>query len=162
MRPHFKLSACCGLAFILSACGSSTDEVGEFKNDWAGNEIKIEALRDPDVAGVVCHLAHFDRGFWDRIGKGNWFENPSNSSISCHRTGPIDLDTIRTSKSGEEVFTQKQSLIFKNLAVRRILDTQNQTLIYVSYSRKPIDGSAKMSLSTIPLMQGELSANADN
>ena len=59
---------------------------------------------------------------------------------------PIDLD-----KSGEEVFDQNQSLIFKQLAVRRIYDADSDSLMYVSYSRKIVDGSAKMSLSTVPL-----------
>ena len=56
------------LAGTLAACGGS-DEVGEFKNDWLGNEIKIRQLQDRKVEGVVCHLSYFDRGVWDRIGK---------------------------------------------------------------------------------------------
>jgi CreA protein len=143
---------CLALMFAaLSACGGGAKEVGEFKNDWSGNEIKITQLADPKVQGVVCHLAHFDRGFWDRIGKGNWFENPSNSSISCLQTGPVVIGRIDLDKSGEEVFDQNQSLIFKQLAVRRIYDADTDSLMYVSFSRKIVDGSAKMSLSTVPL-----------
>lgn len=138
-------------AASLTACGGDDNEVGEFKNDWLGNEIKIEALRDSDIPGVVCHLTHFDRGVWDRIGKGNWFEDPSNSSISCQRSGPIDISDVRRNKSGEEIFNQRQSLVFKQMSVRRVVDLDNNTLLYVSYSRRPVEGSAKMSLSTIPL-----------
>ncbi|MAK59767.1 MAG: CREA protein [Ponticaulis sp.] len=138
------------VALILSACGGK-DEVGEFKNDWLGNEIKIRQLTDRKVEGVVCHLAYFDRGVWDRIGKGNWFENPSNSSISCLQSGPITVGNIDLDKSGEEVFDQSQSLVFKQLAVRRIYDENTDSLMYVSFTRKPVDGSAKMSLSTVPL-----------
>lgn len=139
--------------FALAACGGAGqhEEVGEFKNDLIGNEIKLEALKDPKVAGVTCHLSYFDRAVWDRLAKGNWFENPSNSSIACRQTGPITIGAIDLDKSGEEVFSQSQSLIFKELAVRRIYDAANNTLIYVSFSRKPIDGSAKMAISTISL-----------
>lgn len=149
-----------GLAafLFLAACGGGSDEVGEFKNDWLGNEIKIDAVQDPDIAGVICHVAHFDRGFWDRIGKGNWFENPSNSSIDCERSGPIDLNTAKLRKSGEEVFSQKQSLFFKQMSVRRIIDLQNNAILYISYSRKPVDGSAKMSLSVVALTPEESAA----
>ena len=141
-----------GAALIaLAACGTGNREVGEFKNDWLGNEIKINQLTDPKIEGVVCHLAYFDRGVWDRIGKGNWFENPSNSSISCLQSGPIKVGKIDMDRSGEEVFDQNQSLIFKQLAVRRIYDASSDSLMYVSFSRKPIEGSAKMSLSTVPL-----------
>ena len=137
---------------LLAACGRSAHtEVGEIKNDFAGNEIKLEALKDPKVEGVTCHFSWFDRGFWDRAAKGNWFENPSNSSIACRQTGPIKIGAIDLDKNGEEVFSQKQSLIFKSLAVRRVYDAQNNTLIYVAYSRKPVDGSAKMSISSVAL-----------
>lgn len=138
--------------FLLAACGKgSNTEVGEFKNDFAGNEIKVQALADPKVAGVTCHLSHFDRGFWDRVAKGNWFEDPSNASIACRQTGPISMGDIDLDKNGEEVFSQRISLVFKSIAVRRIYDTENNTLIYVVYSRRPIEGSAKMSISTISL-----------
>lgn len=137
---------------LFSACGSGQhEEVGEFKNDLIGNEIKLEALKDPKVDGVTCHLSYFDRAIWDRLAKGAWFENPSNSSIACRQTGPIAIGDIDLDKSGEEVFSQQQSLIFKQLAVRRIYDAANNTLIYVAYTRKPVEGSAKMSISSISL-----------
>lgn len=138
-------------AALLAACGRSETEVGEFKNDWVGNEIKVEALSDPKVEGVTCHLTHFDRGFWDRVAKGNWFEDPSNASIACRQTGPIVIGAIDLDAGGEEVFSQRISLVFKSMAVRRIYDARNRTLIYVVYSRRPVEGSAKMAVSTIAL-----------
>lgn len=146
-----KLVLSIPFAFI-AACGAGQhEEVGEFKNDLIGNEIKLEALKDPKVDGVTCHLSYFDRGFWDRAAKGNWFENPSNSSIACRQTGPIVIGDIDLDRSGEEVFSQQQSLIFKQLAVRRIYDAANNTLIYVAFTRRPVEGSAKMSISSISL-----------
>lgn len=138
------------LLLFLAACGNDS-EVGEFKNDWLGNEIKVEGLKDPKVQGVTCHMSHFDRGFWDRVSKGNWFEDPSNASIACRQTGPIVIGNIDLDKSGERLFNQKQSLIFKVITVRRIYDATNDTLLYVVYSTKPVDGSAKMGISTISL-----------
>jgi len=132
---------------LLTACGGR-GEVAEINNDWTGNEIKIEAFQDDDVKGVTCHMAHFDRGVLDRLSKGDWFENPSNGSISCGITGPVVIGKISKRKGGEEVFRQRQSLIFKKLAVRRIYDAENETLIYLVYSRKVVDGSAKMSIAT--------------
>lgn len=151
MHLPVKTAITAATALFLAACGGGENEVGEFKNDFAGNEIKVEALADPKVAGVTCHLTHFDRGFWDRMAKGNWFENPSNASIACRQTGPIAIGDIDLDKGGEEVFTQRMSLVFKTLAVRRIYDAENQTLVYVVYSRRPIEGSAKMAVSTVAL-----------
>ena len=96
-------------------------------------------------------MAHFDRGVLDRLTKGDWFENPSNGSISCGVTGPVTIGDISLKKGGEQVFSQKQSLIFKTLAVRRVYDAENDSLIYLVYSRKIVDGSAKMSIATVPL-----------
>ncbi len=147
----FRLAGVILIATVAASCGRNENEVGEFKNDFVGNEIKIQALSDPKVTGVTCHLTHFDRGFWDRVAKGNWFEDPSNASIACRQTGEIKIGEIDFDKSGEEVFSQRMSLVFKSIAVRRIFDAENNTLVYVVYSRKPVEGSAKMSVSTISL-----------
>ena len=105
----------------------------------------------PGVEGVTCHVSYFDRGIIDRLQKGNWFEDPSDSSISCRQTGPISIGDIDLSEDGEEVFKQGISLIWKKQVVNRIYDKANDTLIYLSHSRQVQDGSAKMSISTVPL-----------
>jgi CreA protein len=46
------------------------------------------------------------------------------------------IDTIETDEDGEEMFSQRQSLIFKVLAVRRVYDRADETLIYLSFSRQ--------------------------
>ena len=136
---------------LLLAAPAAAEQVGEIGTDWTGNDIVIEAIADPGVQGVTCHLTYFDRGILDRLWQGNWFEDPSNSSISCRRTGPIVIGPIETDANGEEIFGQRQSLIFKWLTVRRIYDRANDTLIYVSFSRQIKEGSAKMAVSTVPL-----------
>jgi CreA protein len=127
------------------------EEVGSFTNDWTGNGIVVEAIEDPGVEGVTCHIAHFSRGFLDRLSKGNWFEDPSNNSISCRQTGPIAIGKIVKGTDGEEVFSERKSLIFKSIGVRRIYDEKNNTLVYVIYSRQVSDASAKMAISSVAL-----------
>ncbi|GGB02207.1 CreA family protein [Allosediminivita pacifica] len=139
------------LALALCATPALSEEVGEIGVDWVGNDIKIEAIADPDVEGVTCHIAYFDRGFIDRLSKGNWFEDPSNASIACRQTGPITVGDIDRSEGGEDVFRTSRSLVFKSLRVKRIWDEANQTLIYVSHAAELADGSAKVAISTVPL-----------
>jgi CreA protein len=127
------------------------DEVGSFTNDWTGNGIVVDAIEDPGIQGVTCHLARFSRGVLDRLTKGNWFEDPSNASIACRQTGPIAIGKIEKGPKGEEVFSERLSLIFKSLGVRRIYDEKHQTLVYVVYSRQVKDASAKMAVSTVAL-----------
>ena len=141
---------------VASSAAARAEEVGSFRNDWTGNSIVVDAINDPKVQGVTCHITHFDRSLIDRLSKGNWFVDPSNSSIACRQTGPIVIGDIDMSKHGEEVFAERLSLIFKSLAVRRIYDKKNETLIYVIYSRQVKDASAKMSISTVPLFRNDV------
>jgi len=143
-------AALVGLVCAMGAAGQA-EEVGKVDVDWLGNDIIIEAIADPDVKGVTCHVSYFERGLIDRLQKGNWFEDPSNSSISCRQTGPITLGDIDRSDEGETVFSERRSIILKTLKIKRIYDAENNTLIYISHARDVQDGSAKMSMSTVPL-----------
>lgn len=149
------------LTLFAAISQAGADDVGRFRNDWTGNGIVVEAVADPKVQGVTCHISRFSRGVIDRLSKGNWFVDPSNSSIACHQTGPITISDIDTSMSGEEVFSERLSLIFKSLAVRRIYDRKNKALIYVIYSRQVKDASAKMSIATVPLYGREVNWAGD-
>jgi CreA protein len=125
--------------------------VGKVGVDWVGNDIVVEAVTDPDVKGITCHVTYFDRSIIDRLSKGNWFEDPSNNSIACRQTGPIEIGDIDLSEEGEEVFREGLSIIWKSLVVNRIYDKENDTLIYLAHSRQVVEGSAKMAISTVPL-----------
>ena len=135
----------------LAALPASAETVGKVGVDWIGNDIYIDAVTDPKVSGVTCHVTYFDRSVIDRLKKGNWFEDPSNNAISCQQTGPITIGDIETDREGEEVFKSGLSLIWKSLIVTRIYDKKNDTLIYLAHSRELTEGSAKMSISTGPL-----------
>ena len=150
------LPAWLALLALVWAASAGAEEVGSFSNDWMGNDIVVEAIPDPEVQGVTCHVTHFERGMLDRLTKGNWFEDPSNASIACRQTGPIVIGDIERDDEGEEVFDQRKSLIFKHLAVRRIFDETNDTLVYVIYSRQVTEGSAKMAISTVALYGTEV------
>ncbi|QFS82156.1 hypothetical protein FIU97_05135 [Roseivivax sp. THAF40] len=139
------------LALTCAPLLASAEQVGEIGVDWVGNDIVVEAIRDPDVAGVTCHIAYFERGLIDRLSKGNWFEDPSNASIACRQTGPIEIGEIDRSEAGEDVFRTSRSIILKSLRVKRIFDEANQTLIYVAHAAELTDGSAKVAISTVPL-----------
>lgn len=135
----------------IAAAPAIAEVVGKVGVDWIGNDIIVEAVPDPQVKGVTCHVTYFDRSVIDRLRNGNWFEDPSNSSIACRQTGPVEIGDIELGKGGEEVFRQGRSLIWKDLLVKRIYDKTNDTLIYLAHSRQVVEGSAKMAISTVPL-----------
>lgn len=134
---------------LLSAAPAMAEQVGKVGVDWAGNDIIVEAIADPKVQGVTCHLAYFDRSVIDRLRQGNWFEDPSNSAIECSQTGPIVIGDIARGPRGEDVFRESRSLFFKSLRVKRIYDEQNRVLIYLAHANEITEGSAKMAISTV-------------
>lgn len=141
------------LSGLLSVISSQTmaEQVGEVGVDWLGNDIVIDAVADPGVSGVTCHVAYFERGLVDRLKNGNWFEDPSNASIACRQTGAVVINDIELDEGGEEIFKRSRSIVWKKLVIKRIYDQANNTLIYLAHSRQVQDGSAKMSISTVPL-----------
>ena len=150
MNRLAAIAATAAVAVTLAACGDSR-EVGNVGVDWTGNDISIDAVADPEVAGVTCHLAYFNRSFIDRVSQGNWFEDPSYSALDCSVTGPITIGDINTRAGGEEIFKEGRSLIWKSLRVTRVYDQANNSLIYLAHAKEIQQGSGKMSLSVIPL-----------
>lgn len=148
--PRLRTTVAAGL-MTLCAMPAAAETVGKVGVDWIGNDIYVDAVSDPGVSGVTCHVTYFDRSVIDRLKKGNWFEDPSNNAISCQQTGPITIGDIELDREGEEVFKSGLSLIWKSLIVTRIYDKKNDTLIYLAHSRELTEGSAKMSISTVPL-----------
>ena len=140
------------LVVLLAACGKdNTTDVGKIGVDWTGNDINVEAVEDPDIKGVVCHVAYFNRSLIDRLQQGNWFEDPSYSAIDCSASGAITVGNISTSQGGDDIFKQQRSLIWKSLRVTRVYDKANNSLIYVAHAREVQLGSGKMSLSVVAL-----------
>lgn len=161
MNPFTRVFALPLTAIVLSvgafsATPSRAEQVGEVGVDWIGNDIIIDAVADPEISGVTCHVAYFDRGMLDRLKNGNWFEDPSNASIACRQTGPLAIGDIDLDEDGEEIFKESRSLVWKKLVVNRLYDKANNTLIYLVHSRQVQDGSAKMAISTVPLYGQEV------
>lgn len=156
-----RAPALAALLAALAAAPAAAEQVGQVGVDWIGNDIIVEALEDPEVEGVTCHIAYFERSVIDRLSQGNWFEDPSNASIACRQTGPIRLGDIERSAGGEEVFREGRSLVFKSLRVKRIFDENNQTLVYLVHAREVAQGSAKMAISTVPLWGTDAYAGPD-
>ena len=141
MRPLF----CILLTLMLVGCDSN--EVGDVSlGVFTTKDIKLDAFTDPVVTGVTCHVSSIEANLD--------FSDPSDSAIACRQTGPITSEMIAQidkSKNGEVLFTKSKSIFFKAMKIRRILDVENETLMYLAYSTKETSGSFKHSLSTVPL-----------
>ena len=147
--PSFLIS--CLLLFFFSSPKVSAEIIGEvstaFKLLGPNHKILIEAFDDPKVKGVSCHLSRAKTG--GIKGAVGLAEDRSDASLACRQTGPISFKVKL--KQGEKVFTKKASLIFKTIQVVRFYDTKRNTLVYLVYSDRLIDGSPKNSISTVPI-----------
>jgi len=141
-------------AALLAALSSpvAAEEIGcvstTFKILGPNDKICISSFKDPKVDGVVCHVSRARTG--GVTGAIGLAEDTSDASIACRQVGPISIRGDL--EDSEEVFRENRSWLFKKLQVVRFYDKPNNTLVYLSYSDKIIDGSPKNAISTVPIM----------
>jgi hypothetical protein len=67
--------------------------------------LRVESFDDPKVKGVTLYLTNFERPLTERLQK-DFFSDPSASSLTCIRSGPLSIaDNIGTGTSGEVRFS---------------------------------------------------------
>lgn len=149
---RWLLASLFGTALTLPPLPAHTQEVGSVDTafQWLGpnHKIVVEAFDDPKIGGVTCYVSRSRTG--GIKGGLGLAEETSDASIACRQVGPINVK--EKLKNGEEVFTESRSLLFKKMRVVRFLDQPRNTLVYLVYSDKLIDGSPKNSLSAVPMM----------
>lgn len=98
--------------------------------------LQVESFEDPKIKGVTLYVSNFQRPLTERLQK-DFFNDPSSASVGCAKTGPVSVaDNIAVGKSGEQVFDEKKSLMFKSLRVQRIYDKEKNTAVYVSFNTR--------------------------
>ena len=148
-----KLAGLLLAGLMLGAGPAAAEEVGCVSTTFrmlgmANDRICVSSFRDPKVEGVVCHVSRARTG--GISGAVGLAEDTSDASIACRQIGPIAIKG--NLKDGEDVFAESRSWLFKKLQVVRFHDKPNNTLVYLSYSDKLIDGSPKNAISTVPIM----------
>ncbi|MGA4448432.1 CreA family protein [Ectopseudomonas chengduensis] len=117
---------------------------------WVGpnDKIVVEAFDDPKVSGVTCYLSRAKTG--GVKGGLGLAEDRAEASIACRQVGPIAFKG--TLKDGEEVFKERTSLVFKTMQVVRFFDAKRNTLVYLVYSDRVIEGSPQNAVTAIPIL----------
>ena len=140
------------LALLLAPSVAQAEKIGEvstvFKLIGANDKIVVEAFDDPKVAGVTCYLSRAKTG--GVSGSLGLAEDRAEASIACRQVGPIHFKGEL--KEGEEVFRERTSLVFKTMQVVRFFDQKRNTLVYLVYSDKVIEGSPQNAVTAIPIM----------
>ena len=145
-----------GLALLLSACGqASSEEIGAvdtvFKFIGPDHKIVVDAYDDPKVTGVTCYVSRAKTG--GIKGAFGLAEDKAEASIACRQTGIITFQGKPLDKQ-EEMFSERISLVFKKLRVVRMVDTKRNTLVYLTYSDRVIEGSPQNSVTAVSVPAG--------
>lgn len=143
-------TALLGLAFLpLLATADTIGEVSTvFKFLGPNDRIVVEAFDDPKVEGVTCYLSRAKTG--GVKGGLGLAEDRAEASIACRQVGPIRF--AQPLKDGEEVFKERTSLVFKTMQVVRFFDEKRNTLVYLVYSDRIIEGSPQNAVTAIPIL----------
>ncbi len=141
------------LAAVTTICcaGSVRSEpIGDvdtaFKLIGPDHKIVVDAYDDPKVAGVTCYVSRAKTG--GISGALGLAEDKAEASIACRQVGPISFAT-KTLDDREEMFNERISLVFKRLRVVRMIDRKRNTLVYLTYSDRLVDGSPQNSVTAV-------------
>ncbi len=139
-------------ALLAAGCGACFAEpIGEvdtaFKLIGPDHKIVVDAYDDPKVAGVTCYVSRAKTG--GVKGALGLAEDKAEASIACRQIGPISFTSPVADR--EEVLTERQSILFKRLRVVRMVDRARNTLVYLTYSDRLVDGSPKNSVTVVPV-----------
>ncbi len=144
---HLWLSAC-ALA-LLWAGAVRAEAVGEvdtvFKLIGPDHKIVVDAYDDPRVGGVACYVSRAKTG--GIKGGLGLAEDKAEASIACRQIGPISF--AKPLPKQEEIFNERISLVFKKLRVVRMVDARRNTLVYLTYSDRVIEGSPQNSVTAV-------------
>jgi len=139
------------LIALFSALPVHAERIGEvdtaFKFFGPNHKVVIEAYDDPAVPGVTCHVSRAKTGgFSGAIGIA---EDLAEASIACRQVGPVSFP--KPLPRQEEVFDERLSVLFKKLRVVRVVDVKRNTLVYLTYSDRLVDGSPENSITSVPI-----------
>lgn len=148
MRKSLLAIAVLAVSFSSMAHAEKIGEVSTaFKFVGPDHKVVVEAFDDPTVSGVTCHISRsVSGGISGALGLA---EDKAEASIACRQVGPITF--ARKVPLQEEVFSASTSILFKKLRIVRIVDKKRNTLVYLTYSDKLIDGSPKNSITSVPV-----------
>ena len=152
MCPSIRLSA--ALLALVATSFLRAEEIGDVDTafQWIGpdHKIVVDAYDDPKVAGVTCYVSRAKTG--GIKGALGIAVDKSEASIACRQVGPVSVRQPLPQQ--EEVFSERMSLLFKRLRIVRMVDRQRNTLVYLTYSDRIVDGSPQNAVTAVAVDRG--------
>ena len=145
------LAAALLAGMIGTASADGPDLIFRQSTKWRlltpNDRLATYAIDDPVVDGVACFFTVPEKG--GISGSLGFAEEVSDISLACRQIGPISFKEI--TEQGDVVLRQSRSFFFKRMQIVRGCDTKRNTLVYMVYSDKLIEGSPKNSTSAVPI-----------
>jgi CreA protein len=143
--------ACAALVFGPASANDDPELLFKKSTVWRflspDAKLAVYAIDDPLVENVACHFTLPEIGGWK--GWAGFAEERSETSISCRQIGPVTFKG--KFGQGEEAFRERRSLFFKKVQIVRGCDAKRNTLVYLIYSDRVIEGSPQNSTSSVPI-----------
>ena len=118
-----------------------------FKFIGRNHQEVVEAFDDPRVKGVACYVSRARTG--GIKGTLGLAEDTADASVACRQVGEIAFEGPL--REQEEVFSQSASILFKKVRIVRMVDARRNTLVYLVYSDKLIEGSPQNNVTAVPV-----------
>ena len=118
-----------------------------FKFIGRNHQVVVEAFDDPRVKGVACYVSRARTG--GIKGTLGLAEDTADASVACRQVGEIAFEGPL--REQEEVFSQSAAILFKKVRIVRMVDARRNTLVYLVYSDKLIEGSPQNNVTAVPV-----------
>ncbi len=155
LHTRFALFGICTVA-ALAGCNLSAEEIGSVDTEFVligpDHKIVVEAFDDPSVKGVACYVSRARTG--GLKGAVGLAKDPSRFSVACRQVGPITF--AKKLPQQEEVFKEGASFIFKHVRVVRMVDAKRNTLAYLTYADRLIDGFPDNALTAVAVLDQKI------
>ena len=151
MHPSIRSAAA---VLCLVAAVAHAEPIGDVNTafQWIGpdHKIVVEAYDDPKVAGITCYVSRAKTG--GIKGALGVAVDKAEASIACRQVGPVSIKQPLPQQ--EEVFSERMSLLFKRLRIVRMVDRTRNTLVYLTYSDRLVDGSPQNAVTAVAVDRG--------
>ena len=148
-QPTIRRALVCLLGTLAGA--AQAQQIGDVSTafQWIGpnHKIVVEAYDDPQVEGVTCYVSRAKTGGIQ--GGLGLAEDRAEASIACRQVAPVRFKQPLPKE--DEVFSERMSILFKRLRVVRMVDAPRNTLVYLTYSDKLIEGSPQNGVTAVPI-----------
>ena len=151
MLARVALALTLTIGAVTGAAAQDPDLIFKKSTVWRAltpdDKLAVYGIDDPLVEGVACHYTTPERG--GISGTFGVAEEVSDISLSCRQVGPVKFK--QKFGQGDVVFSERRSLIFKKMQIVRACDAKRNTLVYLVYSDRLIEGSPQNATAAVPI-----------